>query len=130
MDKCFTGLDFLAIALLYYSWDYWKLWWVEVIAGIVILGYCSSYLWNSKIQYEPVDEMTKEHECRAQAATYNGLCVILSIIGLLCMCSKPIRSLLFSFELSWPFLFLLLGVLQILEYFVFLWIESSGDAIE
>ena len=132
MEKCFAGLNFLAIALLWYSLEQeWNLWWAYVIAGAIILGYfIFTCFLNSKIHYEPVDEMTKMHEYKAQAATYNAFCVLLALFGVLCLLNKTMRSLVFSFQLSWTYLFLVLGILHVVEYLLFLKIESSGDVID
>lgn len=133
IEKCFAGLNFLAIARLQYSLDHDRdLGWVELfVLGALILGYfVFSFFINPRLHYEPVDEMTRAHECKAQAATYNGLCAVLALFGLICMVNKGIRKYLFSFGLSWTSLFIVLGILQVIEYLLFLRIESSGDPIE
>lgn len=131
LEKCFAGVNFLAIALFWYSLEQeWNLWWVNAIAGAVILGYLIFVCFvNSRIHYEPEDEMTKMHEYRAQAAVYNGVCVLLALFGLLCLWNKMVRGIVSSVGFSWTYLFLALGILNIVEYILFLVIESSGDGI-
>ena len=73
--------------------------------------------------------MTKMHEYRAQAAVYNGVCVLLALFGLLCLWNKMVRGIVSSVGFSWTYLFLALGILNIVEYILFLVIESSGDGI-
>lgn len=132
LEKCFAGLNFLAIAFVWYSLEQeWNLWWLDIIAGVIILGYFIFICFlNSRIHYEPVDEMTRMHECKAQAAVYNGVCVLLALFGLLCLWNKTMRGWVSSVGFSWTYLFLALGILNVVEYLLFLVIESSGDVIE
>lgn len=74
--------------------------------------------------------MTKQHEWRAQAATYSGFCLLITILGLLCLVIKSMRNLIFSIHISWTYLFITLGILQIIEFVCFLCIERSDDLIE
>lgn len=132
IEKCFSGFSFIAIGIWRFSLEHsWNLWWVDVILGAIMIGNLLLQCFGiPRMHFEPVDEMTINHECRAEAATYNAVCLLLSILGLICMANKGMRNLIFSFNISWTYLFITLGVLHIIEYIIFLWIERSDDLIE
>lgn len=132
IEKFLSGFSFIALGIFHFSQEHsWNLLWVDVILGIIIIA---NFLLNCcgipRLHFEPVDEMTENHELRAQAATYTAFCFLLMVLGLICMASKSMRSLIFSFNISWTYLFIVIGILQIIEFFIFLWIERSVDLIE
>lgn len=133
MEKCLKGLNYIVMGLhCYYTYvlnrDFDV---VTLLFSILIIG---SLILDSvvlpKMQFEPVDEMTKAHEQRAQAATYNAICVMLALLGIVCMVSKKFRSMFLAMPLNWSGLFIALGLLQMAEYMFFLKIEKSGDIID
>lgn len=131
IEKFFYGLNAFSLGIWQYAMEHNRdSWWIDLICGIVILGYfIFHFIVSPKLRFEPVDEMTKNHEHRAQAAVYIALCTILSLFGVLCLAVKRLRFMV-SFNLSWTHLFVILGFLQIAEYICFLLIERSGDTIE
>ena len=133
LEKCLKGLNFIVIGLhCYYTFvlnrdfDVVRLLFFILIIGSLILD--SVVL--PKLQFEPVDEMTKVHEQRAQAATYNAICVTLALLGVVCMISRKLRNMFLALPLNWSYLFIVLGLLQMAEYIYFLKIEKSGDMID
>lgn len=132
IEKCFSGVNFIALGIWWFSREHnWNLWSVDVILGaVIIVNFLLQTIIMPKLRFEPVDEMTKSHEQRSQAITYTTVCMILSLLGLLCIINKTIRTLFFSLRLSWTYLFVALGIMQIVEYINFLLIEGSADPIE
>lgn len=129
LEKCLAGLNFIAIGLTY-SIKQMPIP-LGILLGMIVIMYCVFQLgMKNKIPFEPEDEMTILHEQRAQAAIYNGICIILAVLGLLCLFRQSFSKLLFSFALQWPYLFFVLGILQIVEFFIFIMIERQGDPIE
>ncbi|MDO4168029.1 MAG: hypothetical protein Q4D32_11565 [Eubacteriales bacterium] len=135
LEKCLAGLNFLAIGLqqhIAYR-EGWDSLWIPV-CGMVILGYVVyQNILSGRMKFEPEDEMTKRHEDKAQAGVYKLLCILLAVVGLICMFNAAFRGKLYSMPFSWMYLFYLLGILQIIEYIVFLLIERYeryGDPIE
>lgn len=132
LEKCLAGLNFLAIGLQEQiarskGWD--SLW--IPVCGIVVLGYVVyQCILSERMKFEPEDEMTKRHEYKAQAEVYKMLCILLALVGLFCTFSIGFRRNLYSIPFSWECVFYLLGILQIIEYVVFLLIERNGDPIE
>lgn len=100
LEKCFAGLNFIALGIWLYSLEQgWDLVWLDFLLGIVIIGYfIFLFIIGPKLHYEPEDEMTRSHERRAQAATYNMVCKLLALLGLLCMLSRHTRNTIFPFE--------------------------------
>lgn len=132
VKKCFAGLNFLAIGIWSYSIENdWNIWWVDAILGMIIVSY---FVFDAfiipKMRFEPEDEMTKQHEYRAQVATYSAFSVVLAVTGVLGLVSMSTGVFKLSFRLSWVHVFIVLGILQVVEYISFLLIEKSGDVIE
>lgn len=132
IEKCLFGFNFIACGVFYYSIIHsWYLWWLDLILGaIIIVNFVFQCLFIPTQHFEPVDEMTKQHEWRAQAATYSGFCLLITVLGLLCVVSKNIRNLVFSIHINWIYLFIILGILQIIEFVCFICIERRDDLIE
>lgn len=132
IEKCFSGLNFIALGIFEFSVEHnWNLLVLDVILGaIIIVNFVFQCVFIPTQHFEPEDEMTKQHEWRAQAATYSGFCVLITILGLLCLVIKSMRNLIFSIHISWTYLFITLGILQIIEFVCFLCIERSDDLIE
>lgn len=132
IEKCFSGINFIALTIFYVSLEHnWNIWWLDVILGVIIvINFLFQCVGIPRMHFEPVDEMTRNHELRAQAATYNTLSVLITALGLLCLINKQIRSFIFSISISWMYLFIVLGILQIIEYIIFLQIERGDDLIE
>lgn len=132
IEKCLSGFNFIVLGVFYYSVEHdWNLWWLDVILGaIIIVNFVFQCFFIPTQRFEPVDEMTKQHEQRAQAATYSGFCLLITILGLLCLVIKSLRKLIFSIHISWVYLFIILGILQIIEFICFMCIERSDDLIE
>ncbi len=132
LEKCLAGLNFLAIGMQQQSLsEGWDSGLMMVICGIFILGYfVYQFILAGRLKFEPEDEMTRRHEVKAQAGVYDMLCIVLALVGLVCICSTGFREILYSIPVSWAYAFYLLGVLQIIEYIVFLLIERTGDPIE
>lgn len=128
IEKCCSGFNFIAMGIWWFSQEHnWNLFGVDVILGaVIIVNFILQVIVIPKLRFEPVDEMTRKHELRAQAATYNALCMVVSLFGLICIANKT----MISFHLSWTHLFIASGVLQIIEYICFLLIERSDDLIE
>ena len=132
LEKVLFGLDMVALGIVHQSIaEGWDSPLIMLISGSFVLAYLVFDFWLiDKIEFEPVDEMTKKHEYKAQAATYMLVCKILCIFGLACMINSALRSLVYSLHFSWWYTFYLIGVLQIIEYIVFIGIERRGDPIE
>lgn len=132
LEKVLFGLDMVALGIVQQAiaggWDSPL---VMLLTGSVILAYfVFDFRLIDKIKFEPVDEMTKQHEYKAQAGTYMLGCKILGIFGLACMISSDLRIIVYSLHFSWWYIFYLMGILQIVEYMVFIGIERRGDPIE
>lgn len=132
IEKCLSGFNFIVLGIFYYSVEHdWNLWWLDVILGaIIIVNFVFQCFFIPTQRFEPVDEMTKQHEQRAQAATYSGFCLLITVLGLLCLIIKSLRKLIFSIHISWVYLFIILGILQIIEFICFMCIERRDDLIE
>lgn len=130
LEKCFNGIFFVLIGILEYL-DYEKVNHIipvlTVIAALIFLGV---NLILPRFKFEPEDEMTREHENRSQAATYNILTIGLMLFALVCLCITSVKETNIDFVFNWAYAYFLFGGLQIIEYISFLWIEKKGDSIE
>lgn len=132
LEKVLFGLDMVALGIVHQSIaGGWDSLFVMLFTGCFIWAYLVFDFWLiDKIKFEPVDEMTKKHEYKAQAETYMLVCRILCIFGLACMIIPALRNFVHSLHISWWYTFYLIGILQIVEYIVFIRIERRGDPIE
>ncbi len=130
--KCLFGMNLMGMGIFYQSQEEgWDSPVVIFISSVLILSYfIFGFLLYDHDKFEPEDEMTKQHEYRAQASTYLLVCSVLCVIGMCGLVSRSIRELVSSLDFSWEYAFYLAGILQFVEYALFIRIERKGDTIE
>jgi len=93
-----------------------------VIAGGLLIIMIMSFLLK-KVKSEPWDEMTMVYYSRARRITFNMICIIIAIAGLLLLIMK--KEIIITPSL----IFVILGFVGLFQTITYIWIERKNSII-